>query len=359
MGVFDFPPTPPPGPAPLAPIRPTSALKPFGAAPTPTPFGAPNAQSAAQACNCGVDDYEPSSPCYDQCGGGGKPPADDNKGSCPEGTPGGYAACCPDGPNGQRVWRPDTKTCEYEDDRQKRGEDTCRDNGGLPIKCPPGQESWCNFTTGTQQCASTGAGNGGGGGAGGGGGYGPGSPSTGYGYGDGSEVGADINAELKKYIRKLLKEPSRYTPQVLQALYGQIASQSSGQITRGEREVRADAARRGMSRAGSVAAGIRDVIGTAEGQRGQATVGVQVAKINADYQDKMGALDRAQKYLDSMRDNAYRYALLGEQRRQFDANLTLAYANLAHQKSLLQMNLQSQWDMLQSQQGFALVMAGT
>src|SRR5687768_17664519 len=48
---------------------------------------------------------------------------------------------------------------------------------------------------------------------------------------------------------------------------------------------------------------------------------------------------------------------MGEQRRQFDANLTLAYANLAQQKELLTMQLnqqmallttqlQSDWDML-------------
>jgi hypothetical protein len=310
----------------------------------------PASNAVSQACNCAATDYEPGSPCYDQCGGGGGGGDTGGGGSCPDGTPGGYADCCPPGPNGQRVWSPDTKTCEYEDDRQKRGEDTCRDNGGLPIQCPPGQESWCNFTTGLQQCASVGGGHSGGAPGGGGGG---GSSSIAF---PEQYVGDDINKLLGRMIRKDLKAPSRFTPEILQQLYGQIAAQSSGRIERGQRDVSAQAARTGMSRAGYTQNRMGDVVSDAENARGEQTVGVQLEKIKTDYQDKQAALDRAQKYLDAMRDNAYRYALLGEQRRQYDANLTLAYANLSQQRSMLQQQLQSAWDMMQAEWGYRFLL---
>ena len=59
-------------------------------------------------------------------------------------------------------------------------------------------------------------------------------------------------------------------------------------------------------------------------------------------QRSMAGLDRAQRYLDSMRDNEYRYMLAADQRAQFRANLALAYANLAQQRSMLQMQLDAQ-----------------
>lgn len=187
------------------------------------------------------------------------------------------------------------------------------------------------------------AGAGAGAGAGRGAGRGAGAPGPPTGPGSSS----DFDSMIQDYLRQMLAGPSRYTPEAMQALYGQTTAQASGQIARGERAVRAEAAGRNMSRAGSVAAGIRSVRSTAEGQRGAANVGIMQAKINADYQDKTGALDRAQRYLDSLRDSEYRYTLLAEQRRQFDANLALAYANI-----------QSQWDMLRAQMGFALVSQG-
>jgi hypothetical protein len=241
---------------------------------------------------------------------------------------------------------------ESENELSKAGKETCDPMAHPGIKDGRYDCYWCNFTTRKWErgyCPPGGAG-----GAASGSGVAraasqaitPGAGSTAFG------------ADLEKYIRDALASPSRYTPQALQALYGEIARQSSGQIARGERAVRADAARRGMSRAGQTSAALRAVREGAEAQRGQATVGVQTAKLTADFQDKMSALDRAQRYLDSLRDNEYRYMLASEQRRQFDANLALGYANLNQQRTLLQMSLQSQWDMLRANQGFLLLNQG-
>jgi hypothetical protein len=276
------------------------------------------------------------------------------------------------------VWRNDTHACEFEDARHNAGQDTC--GGPLP-QCPPGQDVWCDFTDAqykcarsswsdselcdraqkqaraagrpVKSCAELGYPGGGGGGASGGGGRGSFGGSGGFG------ASGDFASMLQNLVTQNLNQPSRYTPEALQSLYGEITRQRSNQITRGERAVRQSAAQRGMSRAGATGAALRGVHDVAEQQSGAANVGVMTAKINADYADKNAALDRAQKYLDSMRDNEYRYTLVGEQRRQFDANLALAYANMAQQRSMLNAQLQSQWDMLRANQGFWLLTQST
>lgn len=217
--------------------------------------------------------------------------------------------------------------------------------------CPPG-------TSVSEQGRCLPGLNGGAGGGGGGGGMGGGGGAGILGaYGPSANT-IDFNNDLEKYIREMLESPSRFTPEIMQSLYGQIASHSSGAIARGEEAVRAEAAQRGASRFGQTSAALQGVRNAAESQRGQSMIGVQLQKINADYQDKMGALDRAQKFLDAMRDSEYRYALLAEQRRQFDANLALGYANLAQNKELLTMQLQSQWDMLGASMSFSLLGQG-
>lgn len=226
-----------------------------------------------------------------------------------------------------------------------------------PTDCPDGTTKY-----NVNQCLPLhdprvgGSGSGGAGGTGGGGvgraaassmsSFGPSAASTSF--------GNDLQAELTKD----LNAPSRYTPEALQAMYAEITKQSAGRIRRGSAAVKANAAGRGMSRAGSVDAALRGVRDASETQRGTDVVGVQTAKINADYQDKMGAIDRAQKYLDSLRDNEYRYSLMAEQRRQFDSNLALAYANLAQQKQLLAAQFQQQFDLLRADQGFRLLHPG-
>lgn len=272
-----------------------------------------------------------------------------------------------------KVWRADTHACEFEDARHNAGQDTC--GGPLP-QCPPGQDVWCDFTDAQYKCARSSwsdselcdrdnkirAGKGlppkDCGSSGGAAGAGKGGGTGGYGsFGSGGASG-DFANTLQGFISQGLNAPSRYTPEGLQSIYGEIARSASGAITRGERSVKQNAAQRGMQRAGATGAAIRGVHDAAEQRRGTATVAVQTDKINADYADKNAALDRAQKYLDSMRDNEYRYTLVGEQRRQFDANLALAYANMAQQRSMLNSTLQSQWDMLRANQGFWLLTQG-
>lgn len=168
----------------------------------------------------------------------------------------------------------------------------------------------------------------------------------------------DFNALLDEMVREGLAAPSRYTPEALQALYGQITRQTSSRISQGERAVRANAAQRGMSRSGQTQAALRGVRDAAETQQGASNVQVQMSKITADYADKIAALDRAQKYLDSLRDSEYRMLIASEQRRQYDANLALSYASLAQQRTLLELTLQSDWAKLNALFGFSLLSQG-
>lgn len=263
---------------------------------------------------------------------------------------------CPPG----EVWHcfPAPCRCEAPDALSKADKDTC--DWGTRPQDPAPECYWCDFDTqqwvrgwcpefdGYGKKGQQGGGGGGAKSSGGGGG----APGGGGGF------SADFNAYLEKIIRAQLDAGSRYTPEVMQKLLGENARQYSNQITRGERDVRAEAARRGMSRAGSTDAAIRSVREGAEKQRGVANLAVETQKINADFQDKMAAFDRAQHFLDSMRDSEHRWALMSEQRKQFDANLALSYANLAQQRSNLQMQMSQQWDMMRAQQAYNAMMMG-
>lgn len=293
----------------------------------------------------------PNGPVYNPNPGGGGP------GHTP--TTGGSSGPAPPGPNNcppPNVWHawPPPGRCEAEDALSKAGQDTC--NEADHPQDPHPDCYWCDFST--QQwnrghCPDYVTG-------GGSGGKAPAAPrASGGGASRGSSPGAlAFDQFLQDIIKGTLTSPSRYTPEVMQALHGENARTFSNEVARGERAVRQDAARRNMQRAGSTGAALAQVRAGAESQRGQRDVVVMTQKINADFQDKITAIDRAQNYLNSLRDNEYRYTLMSEQRSQFDANLALAYAQLAQQRSNLQMQMQSAWDMLRAQQGFAALMMG-
>lgn len=336
---FDFPAAPAPGgglpPVPGTPPGPT-------AAPVYEPPGGPGGSGGG--------------------GGVGQP-------ECPDGTHPVSGQCVPDerpdepGRQGQcppgEVWRSDSQGhhgtgqpgCEPEDWRSKSDRDTCLDKRP---NCGEGYDAWCDFTTATWKCGYIG----GGGGRGGGGAAAPKLASGGGGGFDMSKLGSNAFDDfLKKYIMGALEKGSRYSPEVLERLKGEVTRHRSSAFARGEAAIRQDAARRGMSRAGSTGASIRRLQEGVEAESGKQLVGIETDKLNADWTDKMAAIDRGQKYLDSLRDNEYRYMLSADQRKQFDANLALSYAQLAQQKSMLQMQLQSAWDMNRSNQGFAALLA--
>lgn len=199
-----------------------------------------------------------------------------------------------------------------------------------PDNCPPGKQAW-----GPNQCVSGDDPRVGGGGAGGpgGGGY-DGGPSGGPGgYGAG---GGDLNSLLQQRLRALLGGETRYTPEVLQGIMGNVKSQAEAQAGQQSEAALEDAARRGTFRsaiAGRPQAQIRANVGATTGQ---AYSQLLQRKAETDFEDKSAALDRTQRYLDSLKQAAQFQTMTAQQRAQFNANLQMAYAQLQAQFDLNQ-----------------------
>lgn len=296
-----------------------------------------------QPCKCGTVQYGPGSPCYAECGGDNTQPGGGGgggNGSCPDGTPGGYADCCPPGPKGQRVWRPDTKSCEYEDDRHNAGEDTCRE--ALP-NCPPGQGVWCDFTDAHFKCAPDGSGPGKAGGGGGGGGKGS--------YAPPPDPALEQSNTIWQQILQRLQAPSRYTPEIMQSLAGETKYTSEMAANRLTEQSNADLAARGILRSGPAAQAQRDIRATVAGQNQQGWNTILRAKVDADYQDKTQAIKEAMDWINSLRDYIARSAATAAQKDAAMANVQLGYARLTQEMEQLRESYAQQINLilLQSQ----------
>lgn len=204
------------------------------------------------------------------------------------------------------------------------GDNVCAET---PDNCPPGKTAWgqneCRPVEWVQQ-------HGGGGGS---------QPSQG---GPGFPGGGGIDQSIQSLLQQMLQPGgTRYSPEVMQMLLAGVKQQAAGGAERGIASAKSDAAARGMLQSGRTGARIDAIRRGAESSVLGAQVDITKAKIDADRQDKLDALDRAQKWLDSLRDNMYRTDLSMQQRQQFAANLSLAYAQI-----------QAQFDLLKAQAGY-------
>lgn len=223
-----------------------------------------------------------------------------------------------------------------------------------PTECPPGQVPSGPDETDPCTSADGGGGGGGGGAAGGGAGAGAGAPAP-SGGGDTSGLGSMMETNLKKM---LAGGDSRYSPQAMQGLLAQIKQNVESQRKTQLRQSGEEAAARGMSRSGQTGVDAAKINAASGASFTNQYAGVLKAKIDADRQDKLDALDRSQKYLDSLRDELYRRDMSANQRQQFQANLDLAYANLANQRQQFASSQQHQRDMLGAQYGYQATFGG-
>lgn len=332
-----------PGTPPPTQPQPGTPGTPNDPTPGPYPQNPDPGDPGGTGCDCTAY-HRPGTSCWTICGDTGQPGGSPCtiKGQTKDAT--GKCAC----PPGQVVHNAD-RGCEPE------GGELCDPaahpafnpkKGRIDESNPDAECYWCDFSSRTWQRGYCGPGTTNTAGAAGGA-----AKSKGIDYN--SFPSNDLAKKLQAMIEGDLNAPSRFTPEVMQKLYGSVTQQTASRISQGQRDVMTQAARAGRSsRWGSTQAGLRAVRAGAETEQGKLNFQADLAKINGDYQDHVAALDRATNFLNSMRDNEYRYTLMGEQRRQFDANLALGYANLAQQRSNLQMQLQSQWDMMRALQGF-------
>ena len=175
----------------------------------------------------------------------------------------------------------------------------------------------------------------------------------------GAGAGSDLSGMMNENLKKMLSgADSRYSPQAMQGLLASIKQQIEASKSNQVRQAQGEAAGRGMSRSGQTGTNLAAIRRGADATFTGQYAGVLKAKIDADRQDKLDALDRSQKYLDSMRDELYRRDMSAIQRQQFQANLDLAYANLANQKSALASSQQYGKDMLAAQYGYGATFGG-
>lgn len=256
----------------------------------------------------------------------------ENGTSAQQTTPGG---CPPDKPftgrNGQCAYKPDD--------------------------CPDGMVVQGSDTNGSAKCVPAGSTGGGpGGGTGGAGGSSSSSTLAASSPGAGGDLAAQMEAVLKG---GLSGANSRYNSGAMQGLLASIKQNVESQRKTQQRQATENAVGRGLGRSQAVAGANERAINSAAGQSFTSQYSkVLQDKIDADYQDKMGALDRAQKNLDSLRDEMYRRDMSAIQQQQFKANLDLAYANIQAQRDALASNQQYGKDMLAAQYGYGATFGG-
>jgi hypothetical protein len=210
--------------------------------------------------------------------------------------------------------------------------------GGSTLTPQPGTSGSSMFPY-TPMYGSTGsAGSIGGFGAGGGG-----STTSHTGFGPIDDQG--MNTLIADQLKGILGGETRYSDEVVAGMKGGLKSATSGQAKANIDAIEQDAARRGMFRSGVTGKRTDTVRRAAASDYTKGVQGIQQEKATADFQDKIMALDRGQKWLDSMRDYSLRSDLTELQKEQLHANIALGYANLEAERERLSKTLGAQWDL--------------
>jgi hypothetical protein len=197
-----------------------------------------------------------------------------------------------------------------------------------------------------------GGGGGGGGGQGGGGGVPGGAAVPGGANAAGSPVGGPLSTEADAASKTIWGELSnilggkstRFTPEVMANLDSNAREASIATARGSEDAVRQDALRRGVFQSPQVTSEIGNIERSANSDYSRAANQNRIQKVNADFEDKMGALDRAQKWLDSQRDYIVRLDMTAAQREAALANIRLGYARIAAEERMLRASLQNNID---------------
>lgn len=228
------------------------------------------------------------------------------------------------------------------------GPDRCVEK---PDNCPEGFRVIGNDSNGSAKCLPQGDAAFGGGGrspgfnpAGPGGGGGSFSALGGIGA-PGSAGAGGIDDALQKIIMGQLQNPvSRYTPEAMATLLSGTKATAEDQAQMERDAAIEDAASRGVLGAGATGTQLSNIRSSANRTVAGEQQNIARAKIDADYQDRITAIQQAQQYLDQTRDWLYKQQMRGDQRQQLEANIALAYARL-----------QQDWDMLQANAGYGFL----
>jgi hypothetical protein len=135
---------------------------------------------------------------------------------------------------------------------------------------------------------------------------------------------------VEQVIRRGLNGPSRYTPEVLSQLLGQARLTAEGGVEAQQDALDEDLARRGVARSGVGAEASRLIRQNAANQVSATSAQLTQSKIEADYQDKVTAIQQALDHVNSLRSYTLQSQSNAYQRDAQMANIRLAYDQIAN-----------------------------
>ncbi len=319
-------------------------------------------------CACGPEFPEtgPNVPGGDGGGDESRPPGSGGEGG---GQPGGTGPC----PPGQQR-HPTRGDCRFPGD-MPCGPNQCKDVVTGVCRRIYGNEA-INDTDDTERptgggrgyCTQNTPGSGGGGSGGGfmqgaGGGTRPGgSMVPGFNWDRFNKllsIGNNLADPATNWLKSVLEGGTRYSPQVMQWLAAQGKSEAEGQLSSSRDSLNEELAARGVARGNFGAtrsAQLRDDTNARlSGQMNQH----RVTKVNADFEDKVVAVNRMLGYVNELRTYAAQLNMTEAEREKLEATIKLGYEQLKQQFSMLQMQLASNKELLgmslQSQELLAML----
>jgi hypothetical protein len=175
---------------------------------------------------------------------------------------------------------------------------------------------------------------GGGGGGGAGGGFG-GQPTA---YGAGGAGGDSVEALIEKQFRGILSgEYGSFTQKKEDILLQQLRSEGRAKAAGLRAQADRDAVQRGIYRSDIALKRYREIDLEIEKQISDGEQKIRLARAEAEFNDKMKALDMAQKWLDSRRQYELGKEQIAAQREATAAQLSLGYAQIAASKEIAAM----------------------
>lgn len=195
-----------------------------------------------------------------------------------------------------------------------------------------------------------GSGGGGGGQAGGGGGAGGGAPAggakatapgPGLGGGPKAAPGPGTNSEFEGRMLALLErmlggDLSRYSQPVVDSMKADLFRATEGRRAAGSARLKEDAAGRGRFRQPFAGREVGELERHMGAEYGAGVRQILQKKAEADYEDRVAALDRAQKWLDSQRQYIIATEQNARERDRLLAEIALGYARIDSELKIAQ-----------------------
>jgi hypothetical protein len=132
-------------------------------------------------------------------------------------------------------------------------------------------------------------------------------------------------------------ESTRWDDAAVQDLYAGIISDAESGKRASEQGLYADAARRGLLRSAAAGSQVNQATLMAQAQRSQGLKEARIQVKTQQWDDKMGALDRAQKNLDTLRQYELGKEQNAVQREQIGAQMAIASMQVEAQKESMLM----------------------